>query len=159
MELTGFDRSKVIAEARKLFAPIEKSLGPSDYLDYDAAMIGSVRLAGTTEGVLTVPLAERSLSIRRLLAIEAHDEWLWDIPLYAFYAIPPNECFRGLEAATPYLTIITGWSSGYMEDAAGAYVRDVEVEVQRPITEPNYLYLSGNQVVHLFCCKVSQNQQ
>jgi len=158
MKLTAFHRGNIKGQIQSIFKPFEQFLNPGDEFDYAKLNIASCHLQGTLEGVVWLPLTEDSPTFQTVLGIEQGDEWPGEIPFAGFYAISPNECFRAIEPETPYLVYVTGWESGEVRDVSGNVVRDAQVFVQRPITEPNYVYLSGNTVYHMGCVKITMNQ-
>ena len=162
MKLTAFNRPAIIAEIRDIFKPLEGFLKLGDTFDYDHLFFASGHINGTWEQVVIVPLAEGSVSIAEALSLGEGTLWkdITPLPLHGFYAIPPIECFRDIEADTPYLVQARGWGEAEMVNVNGEFVRTCEIHWVRPIGwETPYFKLSGNIIMKgLTCSSVSSNQ-
>ena len=80
--------------------------------------------------------------------------------MHGFYAFPPNDCFRDLEADTPYLVRALEWGLADIVDENGKFVRYSEIHWVRPVGwEKPYVKLSGNVIWKgITCGSVSTNQ-
>jgi hypothetical protein len=138
-----FDRSAFIEQVRVDFAPLEVLLGLGDALDYEQAVLFSGVLNGTDEHLVVVRLTSDSTSVSNAYRLREDLSWedVGALPLFAVMV-------RGVT-----------WTTGEVVDAAGVFVRDVEVTWATEVTEGVWFKFAGNMKIHLeTCTTISMNQ-
>ena len=157
----AFDSQRLIGELRRVFGPLEAQLAPGDHFDYEHYVFFDGTVNGTHEGVVFVKLAQHSPSFIRAKGLTA-DDWGFDpIPVMGVYVLPPNDCFRGMEAGVPYLIRATSPDAGDVVDARGVPARTLDdVGKNFDNDEPEWFWFKGNARFHAeSCMTVGVNQK